>query len=399
MVKMAFFHDHPMIRDEEGNHYALNLPYTLWRDRYLPCFDRITVVCRLKDSSTMTPAQKKGYSRADGPHVTIRPAVAYHSPPDAVTHHKEIVQHIREILSEADCAVIRMPSVIGALACREAIRMGKPWALEEVACAWDSLWNYGRLSGKLFAPVLFLINRHYAKKAPRVVYVTQNFLQGRYPSRGIQTGVSNVFINAPGPEVLEKRLKRIQNGPSPLQFGLMGSLDVKFKGHETALKALGSIKDKIPPFQLRFLGGGDPQQWKPLVQSLGLSDRVIFCGTLPAGEAVLNWMDETDIFLCPSLQEGLPRGLVEAMSRGCPSLGAVTGGIPELLGDAYLHSKKDWRKLAGQIVRLTQHPEEMQQCARDNFAVASTFSKEVLDQKRFAFWKAYAQEVEQSLAK
>ena len=110
-------------------------------------------------------------------------------------------------------------------------------------------------------------------------------------------------------------------------------------------------------------------------------------------------MDETDIFLCPSLQEGLPRGLVEAMSRGCPSLGAVTGGIPELLGDAYLHSKKDWRKLAGQIVRLTQHPEEMQQCARDNFAVASTFSKEVLDQKRFAFWKAYAQEVEQSLAK
>ena len=45
--------------------------------------------------------------------------------------------------------------------------------------------------------------------------------------------------------------------------------------------------------------------------------------------------DNIDVFIMPSLQEGLPRSMVEAMSRGCNVIGSRVGGIPELLDDNF----------------------------------------------------------------
>ena len=51
-------------------------------------------------------------------------------------------------------------------------------------------------------------------------------------------------------------------------------------------------------------------------------------------------LDECDIYLQPSLQEGLPRSVIEAMSRGCACIGAATAGIPELLESEYVVKRK-----------------------------------------------------------
>ena len=60
-------------------------------------------------------------------------------------------------------------------------------------------------------------------------------------------------------------------------------------------------------------------------------------GSLPHNE-VFEWLDTIDIYAQPSRQEGLPRALIEAMSRGLPAFGARTGGIPELLEPDYIIS-------------------------------------------------------------
>ena len=149
--------------------------------------------------------------------------------------------------------------------------------------------------------------------------------------------------------VLRNRLLKIKNKSDgdKYKLGLIGSLNVNFKGHGVAIKALSYLKNKN--IELHFLGAGDAKKWKKIAKKYGVEKQIFFDGTLPGGEKVYEWMDELDLYLIPSLQEGLPRALVEAMSRGCPAIGSNTGGIPELLGKKYIFGKKQAKKLANKI--------------------------------------------------
>ena len=101
-------------------------------------------------------------------------------------------------------------------------------------------------------------------------------------------------------------------------------------------------------------------------------------------------MDTLDILVIPSFQEGLPRALIEAMSRGCPAVGARTGGIPELIGQNLLHRPGDYRKLADDIEKLLENEELCIQIAKNNFENAKQYAKENLDSRRTKFWNEFA---------
>ena len=80
----------------------------------------------------------------------------------------------------------------------------------------------------------------------------------------------------------------------------------------------------------------------------------MFNGVLPSGQPVLNWLDDIDIYVQPSFQEGLPRALVEAMSGGRPAFASTTGGIPELLPADCLHCPGDAARLGASIARAAE---------------------------------------------
>ena len=58
------------------------------------------------------------------------------------------------------------------------------------------------------------------------------------------------------------------------------------------------------------------------------------------------------VYIQPSRIEGLPRALIEAMSRGCACVGSSVGGIPELLNNQYIHEVNDYNSLAVKIFDL-----------------------------------------------
>jgi len=109
---------------------------------------------------------------------------------------------------------------------------------------------------------------------------------------------------------------------------------------------------------------------------------------------VLRWLDDIDIFLMPSLQEGLPRALVEAMSRGCPAIGARTGGIPELLSEECIHKAKDYKMLSKIIIKLIKSKDLMKRLAIENFERSKEYSKNILDNRRRKFWTQFKQYVQ-----
>jgi len=387
-VKLVFAHDHKFYIDSEGKCFSPGqFPYTVWK-RYLNQFEKLTIVARSQNINSCIEKDKLNLS--SGPNVEFIFLPSLNNPVSILTKQSLALKKAEEVLLGADAVIARVPSKIGSIVVKAAESLGKPWALEVVACAWDALWNYGNLQGKIYAPYAMVRNKKLIRKAPFALYVTDEFLQRRYPCDGNTISCSNVELKYTSEAVLTNRINSIENGKTKLKIGLIGSVSTKIKGIDTALKAIQDVRNILAPFEFHVLGGGDIKPWENMAQQFGLSTNTFFCGTLPGGDPVNRWLDDIDLYLQPSRQEGLPRALIEAMSRGCPALGSTAGGIPELLSGDCVFKPGDYRRLSELMVRLSNDLSWRKAMAHHNFHLAKKYEKAVLDQRRESFWSEFA---------
>ena len=380
---LVFAHDYPFIAGPDGNVYSDrgNWPW----DRYLAFADRLTVVSRMRELPADASTQALTRVSAPGVHFQAIPSLS--GPLIQFTNSREARRRLHAALSQADALIARLPSEIGTAAVEVAEKLGKPWGVELVTCPWDSFWNFGTLQGKVYAPIAWWKTRRVAGRAPHATYETQRFLQRRYPPGGRTVSCPSVEVPDFEEAVLERRIARIEHWQEPLRIGLIGALSVGFKGIDTAIEALRRERARLPRFELRVLGSGDPARWRRLAERADLADAVRFDGMLPSGEPVYRWLDDIDLYVQPSFQEGLPRSTLEAMSRGCPTLGSTAGGIPELLEPGSVHAPGDAEQLGRLIARAAQDRDWQRDQARRNFALAKRFTKARLDAVRVQFWQ------------
>lgn len=217
------------------------------------------------------------------------------------------------------------------------------------------------------------------------------FLQHRYPTRGITAAISDVELQPMNSSVLDARLKHIRKHSGRLKIATSGGL-VPYKGQQFVIRALAELKEQgNTNYEYHLAGSGDDETLRSLAGDLGIAGQVVFEGRL-AHERVFTWLDEMDLYIQPSLQDGLPRAVMEAMSRGLPALGAWTGGIPELLEAKYIFPRKDVSAIARMLSTISS--EEMETMAERNFNHAKDYQKEVLDKRRYDFYSAFAKAVE-----
>lgn len=113
-------------------------------------------------------------------------------------------------------------------------------------------------------------------------------------------------------------------------IGTVGSVIPK-KGHINLIKAVLAIKDAAPSCKLLIIGDGEKrEELSSFVKSAGLDGRVFFLGPRKDIPQLMKCMD---IFVLPSLQEGFPRTLLEAMYSGLCVIASNISGIPELIDD------------------------------------------------------------------
>lgn len=338
--------------------------------------DHLTVVCRKQKQKE---ENTKKLALASGENITFITASSY----------KEIIKskNIKKVVKESDLCYSKLPSIIGLLSCKYINRYKKNQIVEVVGCPWDAMKNCGKITGKLLAPLLYIANKIYIKKAKNVIYVTNEFLQKRYPTKGKFIACSDVNIPLADSSILKKRNEKIKNQISKVEFGLIGSLDIEYKGHKTAIKAMSKLKDNIN-FELHFLGPGNQKKWKKLAKKYNVEENIKFDGTLPSGKKVFEWLDNIDIYLIPSYTEGLPRVLVEAMSRACPVIGSDVGGIPELIGKECVFKKKNSEELAKKILELLNNKDYMMQIAKKNYDKSKEFKNSILEKRRKNFIKS-----------
>jgi glycosyltransferase involved in cell wall biosynthesis len=106
------------------------------------------------------------------------------------------------------------------------------------------------------------------------------------------------------------------------------------KGLSYLLEALAEVRKKYPHVEARIYGDG-PLRADLIAhaQTLGLDGESILVGAFTGREQLARIMADTDVFVMPSILEGQPVALVEAMSYGKPIIATTVGGIPELITD------------------------------------------------------------------
>ena len=300
---------------------------------------------------------------------------------------------IATIVDEMDLIIGRLHSIIGMRILDYAQRRGVRCFAEVMGDAWDGYWNHG-MAGKLVAPIAFLMTKKVTWNSDYALYVTNEFLQKRYPCKNPSIAASNVQLAEQSDEVLENRLNRIHcwNG-NALNIMTTAAVDVRYKGQEYVIEAIPALNKAGIRVRYILIGGGDQTYLRTIATKFGVLDQVEFLGRRSLGE-VFELLDVADIYIQPSLQEGLPRSVIEAMSRGCPVIGAKTAGIPELISPECVVKRKSAKDIAEAVIRLA-NPETMTELALQNFQEAGGYCDSILTARRMKYFSQILDEIEE----
>ena len=389
-MDMVFVYEDKIAQDAAGNYYTGSAFSQEVFDRYLQHFDHITLLMRKSDvdpNDTETMSKMNRIS-SENIEVVLLPNTsasvkAYLDP----RIHAEFKRIVLNELKPDRAVILRAPSDSGTIAADYCHSHGIPYLAEAVGCPWDSLWNHS-MKGKVLAPKMRDDMRRVMRNASYAVYVTSEFLQGRYPTNGKSAAISDVELQPIDNDILEKRLKKIRSHSGKFKVGTAGALHVAYKGQRYMIEALSKLKEQGNiTFEYHLAGGGDSSMLQSLAEQLGVSDQVIFDGVL-RHDQMFSWFDDLDLYIQPSIVESMPRALIEAMSRGLPALGSIVGGIPELLGEDCIFPRKDVKAISELLEEL--YPAGMCSMAERNFMRAKQFQKDLLEKKRFDYYSAFA---------
>lgn len=135
---------------------------------------------------------------------------------------------------------------------------------------------------------------------------------------------------------------------------------IEIKGIQHLLTALSLLPEPLrQKIDLQVCGTGPYEaDLRRQADRLGNTAQVHFAGLLPYEQIPVR-LQEADIFVLPSLQEGLPLSLLEAMASGLPVVATAVGGIPNVLRDeenGLLVPAADSQSLCGALARLLADP-------------------------------------------
>lgn len=383
-MQVLFCHDGPIRVDNNKSYYGVAHNDSLFK-RYFILGDVIATAIRvshvdreeLKKLSKINVKRFKVYEISNPSHLK------------GILNRNLINNQVEKAVLESDYIIARLPSIIGNIAIKYAIKHNKPYLTEVVACPWDAFWNHS-LKGKIIAPFMYLKTRYNVKHSKYTIYVTNKFLQKRYPTKGESTNCSNVVIPKPDENILFKRLKKINKKPDKkIILGTTAAVNVRYKGQQYVIKALAKLKKEgIVNFEYQLVGNGDSTYLKSIAKKYGVEDQLKVLGP-KKHEDVFRWLDTIDIYVQPSRQEGLPRALIEAMSRGLPAFGADTAGIPELLKKKYIFSNN--RNNINEIISILKqfNDNKLIETSIENHNEAKKYQIDLITKKRNAFFEKF----------
>ncbi len=373
--------------------------YPFWK-RYLAVFDSVRIVARVNPDPKIDDRHKQ----VTGPDVMFWPVPFYLGPQQFLRRRLAVRASLLAALEENDALLCRVGSLLADELLPSLWASGRTYGLEVIGDPHEAMGPV-RIRHPLRPLFRTWATRSLKKQCSRAVavaYVTREKLQRRYPCPAHSVGISDVsnLDFKSNPKVFTTNYSSIAcegedfvdharkfEGRERPRILFVGSFAQMYKGPDTLISAVKRLVPDIRPTVIMVGDGKHRPEMEKLTSRLGLSDYIHFCGELPAGKAIRDQMDEATLFVMPSLTEGLPRAMIEAMSRALPCIGTKVGGIPELLHDEDLVEAGNAEGLANKIREVIKQPERLSRMSKRNLDRAQDYRPEVLEKRRKEFYK------------
>lgn len=167
--------------------------------------------------------------------------------------------------------------------------------------------------------------------------------------------------------------KYLKNAIDYKKVIFVGRLDLQ-KGVEYLIRAIPNVINNFTNVHFFILGNGRLERnLKFLVKSIAIEKYVTFIDLIPL-EDMPKFYSAADIFCLPSIHEGFPLSIVEALSMGLIIVASNTGGIPEAIienENGYLFKPKNVKQLSLKLLKaLNLSYDEIVQIQKNNIQKA-----------------------------
>jgi glycosyltransferase involved in cell wall biosynthesis len=388
-MELLFSYTGPLIKDADGNYYSRTITDKML-SRYFAIADKVSICTRVNVIVDKNELQKLTKINTKNLNVIECPNIS--SITGAIIERLKTKKIVKRAVKKADLVIVRLPCLHGNLIASISKQQKKPYLVEAVGCPKDVYW-YHSLKGKILSLPSYFAMKKATHNASFALYVTKEFLQKRYPYSGESIGCSDVNLQPLEESILLERLTKIRkiSRNKPLVIGTTAAVNVKYKGQQYIIEAISRLKKIGYNFEYHLVGDGENSFLKSVAKKYEVEEKVRFLGPIPHGK-IFDFLDGIDIYIQPSEIEGLPRSLVEALSRACPSLGSKVGGIPELLNKDLTFNKGKIEEICRLLKKMDK--EMLENEAIRSFKKANEFNSTDLDIRRTEFYKKYLSSLE-----
>jgi len=386
-VRLVVAIEHHFVRVGGSVYTSLAFGYEYWKE-YLEVFDEVHVLARVGRAEEV-PA---GHFVADGPGVGFIPVPDYLGPRQFLRRLPGVMRAAARAARLGDRFILRSGNVCTALwICLKLA--GTPYSREVQGDIGEAIRHFTRQRGhralgELIACLSDAVTRCQLRGAYCASYVSE-FCRRLYPSGKPQREYvfSSVRLDE---DVIASPRPAESFDHAPLRLLSVGRLE-KEKGHHVLVEAARVLRDRgVSGWHLKIVGPGrELQPLRRRVEEYALGEQVEVAGPVRYGPELFALLDEADVFVLPSLTEGMPRSLIEAMARGLPAVASRTGGIIELLSPRQLVPPGRADALAEAIRQRIGNPVLLAEESRLNFHTAVTrYGAERMRRLKHAYWQA-----------
>lgn len=386
-MNVLIYADAHLYKTGDGRVWAKTIyGFEFWK-RYLNIFDNIIVMARMQEVHF---SKTEGFLESSGAGVSfigLPMVIGSQNKIGYITNFPQIVKIVRESIKTADCAIFRVPAVMGYIVLHYFIKTGKPFSLEIIINPFNAAGN--KLERQIMGDYL----KKVVGKANGVSYVTQYYLQKLFPSYASIHGDSEQYFESYYSSISIKSnyftaSRNYMNHAGDFKIiHVANQMNNEVKGHRVVIDVTNRLRELGYHIQTYLIGDGTKRrEYEEYVCSIGLNEVIHFVGLLSSAEEVRKWLLNADLFLFPSKAEGLPRSLIEAMAVGLPCISTPVDGIPELLPADCLILPMDTEGFVKKIIALLNAPECLNEMSKQNVSKAKDYEESILQHRRDIFY-------------
>lgn len=350
----------------------LAFPYYYWKD-YLTFFDKVTVIARVKNVSKV----EEGMILVSGDGVEVYPLPYYLGIKDFVRTLPSLMRSLSRASKKYDHFLLRSGNSTNILFFM-LLKARKPYIREYPGNVKQGVIGFAGDSFLIKSLATFLdelakVQARYSKANSFVSSYCYELYKSNKPSY--------IFSSFKSSEIKVRKSAYDINGATNIIS--VGRLEGE-KGHINILKALKSLPKA--KYKVHFIGDGT--QIKSL-KSYAVENDIdaIFYGAITDRQKLFSLLEKADIYIIPSLTEGMPRSLLEAMAVGLPCIGSNVGGIPEVLNHSELFGPNNQEDLKEKILELSNSASRREQLGLRNVQfIEDNYSEDALNIKKHEFW-------------